>query len=123
MANRGRWQEWRSSFIDRASRGLGVGLIFAWGLMIVTQQPRPAFSSRFECGSDPWDILRVGELLEPSSLSFIVAAHCTNAKYSPDGWIELRYGGGRIDVEVQRVDIGDTAHFRIVSIGGVAAPQ
>ena len=123
MANRGRWQERGSSFIDRASRVLGVCLIFAWGLMIVTQQSRPAFSSRFECGSDPWDILRIGEMLEPSSLAFIVEAHCTNAKYSPDGWIELRYGGGRIDVELQRVDIGGAPQFKIVSIGGVSTPH
>ena len=122
MSNRGLWPARATAFIDRAARAVCACLIFAWGIVIVTQNTRPAFSSRFECGSDPWDILRVGEILEPSSLAFIVEAHCTNAKYLPDGWIELTYGGARFDVELRRVDIAGRAHFQIVSIGGVAAP-
>ena len=55
-------------------------------------------------------------------MGFIVEAHCTNAQYLPDGWIELRYGGGRIDVELRRVDVVGPTYFKIVSIGGVAAP-
>ncbi len=61
-------------------------------------------------------------MVELSSLGFIVEAHCTNAKYSPDGWIELRYGGGKVDVELRRVDIAGTTYFQIVSIGGVTTP-
>ncbi|WP_280151702.1 hypothetical protein [Piscinibacter sp. XHJ-5] len=61
-------------------------------------------------------------MLEPSSLAFLVEAHCSNAKYMPDGWIELRYGGARVDVKLQRVDIAGRPFFRVNSIGGVAAP-
>jgi len=59
---------------------------------------------------------------QPSSLQFIVDAHCTNAKYQPGGWIELRYGGARVDVEVRPVPVGNTTYFQILSIGGIAAP-
>jgi hypothetical protein len=38
------------------------------------------------------------------------------------GWIELRYGGGRMDVEVSPVPIAGTTYYRIVSIGGVSTP-
>jgi hypothetical protein len=70
----------------------------------------------------PPGLLRIGEMLDPTSLGFIVEAHCTNAKYVPDGWIELRYGGGRVDVELRRIDLADTTYFQIVSIGGDATP-
>ena len=122
MSNRGLWLEGGTTFPDNFSRVLAVCLAIAWALLIVARNPQPLFSSRFECGSDPWDFLRIGELVEPSSLGFLVEAHCTNAKYSPDGWIELRYGGARFDVELRRVDVGDTTYVQVVSIGGVAAP-
>ena len=123
MSNRSLGSKKGATWVDQASQVLGIGVIFAWGIALVMQNPRPAFTSRFECGSDPWDILRIGEILDPGSLAFIVRAHCTNARYSPDGWIELSYGGGRVDVELQRVDIGGRTHFRIVSIGGVSGPE
>jgi hypothetical protein len=91
-------------------------------LLIAARHSQPVFASRLECGSDPWDFLRIGEMIEPSSLGFIVEAHCSNAKYWPDGWIELRYGGRRVDVELQRVDVVGSTYFKIVSIDGVAAP-
>ena len=122
MSNRGLWLEGGTTFPDNFSRALAVCLAFAWALMIFAGNSQPVSPSRFECGTDPWDFLRIGELVEPSSLGFIVEAHCTNAKYSPDGWIELRYGGGRFDVELRRVDVGDTTYLQIVSIGGVATP-
>ena len=123
MSNRGLWTEGGTTFPDRTSRALAVGLAIGWFLLIAARNAQPApFTSRYECGSDPWDFLRIGELVELRSLAFIVEAHCTNAKYSPDGWIELSYGGGRIDVELQRIDIGGTTYFKIVSIGGVSAP-
>ena len=122
MSNRGLWLEGGTTFPNTASRALAACLAIAWAVLIVARNSQPLFTSRFECGSDPWDFLRIGEMVDPSSLGFIVEAHCTNAKYSPDGWIELRYGGGRVDVEVRRVDVADTPYFQIVSIGGVATP-
>ncbi|MBV9890210.1 MAG: hypothetical protein JO090_04895 [Rhizobacter sp.] len=91
------------------------------GALIAARNPQPPSGSRFECGSDPGEFLQVGELLEPRSLQFIVHAHCANAKYVP-GSIELGYGGGRMDVVAKPVRIAGTTYYRIVSIGGVAAP-
>ena len=122
MSNRGLWLEGGTTFPDRTSRAIAVALALAWVLLIAARDSPAPFTSRFECGSDPWDFLRVGEMVELRSLAYIVEAHCTNAKYSPDGWIELSYGGSRVDVELQRIDIGDATYFKIVSIGGVAAP-
>jgi len=121
MSTRGLWLEGGTTFPDTFTRALGVLLTIAWVLLIAAKNPQPAFSSRFECSSDPWEFLRLGELLEPSSLVFIVNAHCSNARYVP-GWIELRYGGGRMDVEVSPVPIAGTTYYRIVSIGGVSTP-
>ena len=116
-----RWLESGASVPCRSSQVLAVCLAIAWALLIATRPSPPVGASRFGCGSDPWDFLAVGELLEASSLAFLVEAHCANAKYVP-GWIELSYGGGRLDVELRRVDIADRTYFRIVSIGGIAAP-
>jgi hypothetical protein len=122
MSNRGLWLEGGTTFPDRTSRALGIGLAIAWFALIAARNPLTPFASRFECGSDPWDFLHLGEIVELSALGFLVEAHCANAKYSPDGWIELRYAGGRVDVEVRRIDIAGKTHFQIVSIGGVAMP-
>ena len=122
MSNRALWPKGGAALLDRAARALGAGLVIAWFLVIVSYNPRTLFTSRFECGSDPWDFLRIGETLDPRSLGFIVEAHCANAKYSPDGWVELSYGGGRVDVQLRRVDMGGATYFKIVSIGGVATP-
>jgi hypothetical protein len=122
MSNRGLWLEGGTTFPDRTTRALAVCLAIAWGVSIAVRNSPPVLTSRLECGTDPWYFLRIGEMVEPSSLAFIVEAHCANAKYSPDGWIELRYGGARFDVELQRLDIAGATYFRIVSIGGVAAP-
>jgi hypothetical protein len=109
------------TFSDRASQTVGAAVILAWILLLAAQEPRAPFTSRFECGSDPWDFLHVGEMLEPSSLGFIVESHCANARYSPDGWIELSYGGGRVDVELRRIDVAGTTYLQVVSIGGDAS--
>lgn len=121
MSNRGLWLEGGTTFPDNFTRALGVFLTIAWVLLIVAKNPQPQFASRYECGSDPWDFLRIGEMLESSSLQFIVDAHCANARYL-EGWIELRYGGGRVDVEVRPVHIAGTTYYQILSIGGVATP-
>lgn len=121
MSNQGLWLEGGTTFPDNVTRAIGIALTIAWVLLIVAKNPQPPFGSRFECGSDPWDFLRVGEILEPSSLQFIVDAHCANARYAP-GWIELRYGGGRVDVEVRPLDVTGATYYQILSIGGVSTP-
>ena len=121
MSNR-LWQEGGTTFPDRTSRAVAVCLAVAWVLLIAARNWQPLFTSQFGCGTDPWDFLRLGEIVDSRSLAYIVEAHCTDAKYQPEGWIELLHGGGRIDVEVQRLDIGGATYFQIVSIGGVAAP-
>ena len=70
----------------------------------------------------PRDFLRIAESVESTSFAITDEAHGTNAKYLPDGWSELIHGGGRLDVEVRRLDIAGTTYFQIVSIGGVASP-
>jgi hypothetical protein len=122
VSNRGLWLEGGTTFPDNVSRALAVCLAIAWVLLIAARNSEPLFTSRFECGSDPRDFLRIGEMVESSSLRFIVDAHCTNAKYLPDGWIELSYGGGRVDVELRRVNVAGATYYQIVSIGGVATP-
>jgi len=122
MSESALWLERETAVPGRTSQALYLCLAVACALLIAGRVSQPLSASRFECGSDPWDFLRIGEMVDPSSLGFIVEAHCTNAKYSPDGWIELSYGGGRVDVELRRVDVGGTSYFQVVSIGGVATP-
>jgi hypothetical protein len=116
------WQEGGTTFPDRRMRALAVCLAVAWWLLIAARNWPPPITGQSGCGTDPWDFLPIGEIVDSTSLAFIVEAHCKNAKYQPDGWIELMHGGGRLDVEVRRLDIAGTAYFRIVSIGGVASP-
>ena len=99
-----------------------MGLVLAWALLIAARVSQPLPARPFECSSDPWEFLPIGETVEPGTLVFLVEAHCANAKYMPDGWIELRYGGARFDVELRRVDISGVPFFRVASIGGVATP-
>ena len=122
MSNRGLWLEGGTTFPDNVSRVLAVCLAIGWALLIAARNSEPLFTSRFECGSDPRDFFHIGEMVEARSLRFIVDAHCTNAKYLPDGWIELSYGGGRVDVELRRVNVAGTTYYQIVSIGGGATP-
>jgi hypothetical protein len=107
------------------SRGVAVALALVWGYALIAARDRPPpnqVSSRFECGTDPADFLRAGELLEPTSLRFIVHSHCTNVRYLTDERIELRYGGIPIAVETTRLDIGGTTYYKIVSVDGITAP-
>jgi hypothetical protein len=106
----------------RSLQAVALCLAIACMLVVAARGSQPAPAGRFECGSDPWDFLRLGELLEPSSLAFLVEAHCANAKHMRDDRIELRYDGSRVEVELRRVHIADTTYLRIASIGGVAAP-
>jgi hypothetical protein len=119
MSNR-LWQEAGTTFPDWTSRALAMCLAVAWLLLIVARNWQPLVTSQAGCGTDPWDFLPIGEIVEPISLAFIVEAHCSDAKYLPGGWIELLHGGGRIDVKVRRLDIAGATYFQLVSIGGVA---
>jgi hypothetical protein len=122
MSNRGLWLEGGTTFPDRTSRVLAVGLALAWAVLIgVRNTPAPPAGTH-GCLSDPWDFLRIGETVELKSLALIVEAHCTDAKVAPGGWIELRWAGGRVDVEVRQLDIAGATYFQIVSIGGIPAP-
>ena len=122
MSNRGLRLEGRTTFPDRRSRVLAVCLVIGLALMIASRNMPSPVDSRPGCGADPWDFLHVGEIVESSSLAFIVEAHCRGARYSPQGRIEMSYGGGRVDVEVRRIDIAGTTYFKVVSIGGVRSP-
>jgi hypothetical protein len=114
----------RRAFSDFLPRAVGVtwALVMAWVLFVAARDQHPVFTSRHECGSDPADILRSGELLEESTLRFIITAHCANALYLPDERIALRYGGGTVDVETRRFSIGGATHYKIVSVGNEATP-
>lgn len=104
------------------SRALAACLAVGCLLLVVARNWQPLVTSQFVRGSDPWDFLGLGEILGTSSSAFIVEAHCSNAKYQPEGWIELRHGGDRVDVEVRRLEFAGATYFQIVSIGGVASP-
>jgi len=122
MSHRGLWQEGGTTFPDRRSRAMAVCVAAAWVLLIAARNTQPVDAAPFECGSDPWDFLPVGETVASRDLVVIVEAHCANAKYLPGGWIELRYGGAPVDVKLRQQVIGGTSYFQIASIGGVAAP-
>ena len=122
MSNGSLWLEEDTTFSVKVSRAIEVSLIVGGMLLIAAHQPHPPFTSRSECGTDPWDFLHIGEIMEGSSLAFVVEAHCSNARYQPDGWVELRYGGARIDVQFRPVRIGESTYYQVLSIGGVAMP-
>lgn len=122
--NSSRWPRWNTTLPVLLSRVVGVswGLLMAWVFIVAARDHHPVFSSRFECGTDPRDILRAGEVLEGSTLRFIVDAHCANARYLPDERIALRFGGGAVDVETRELSIAGATYYRIISVGGEAAP-
>jgi hypothetical protein len=122
MSHRGLWLEGGTTFPDRMSRALAVCFFAAWVLLIAARNGgQSAAPGLLGCTTDPWDFLAIGETVELHSLAFIVEAHCTDVKYSRDGWIELSYGGGRVDVELRRLDIAGETYFRVVSIGGATS--
>ena len=101
------------------SAGVGWALFMAW-LNIAGERDRSrvAGGSRLECGTHPLDMLRVGEIVEESTLRFVVDAHCANARYLSADRIELRYGGRPVAVETERLSFAGEPYHRIVSIGG-----
>ena len=124
MANSIGWRRWNTTLSVFLSRALGAtwALWMAWVFFVAAGNQHPVFTSRHECGTDPAEILRPGELLEESTLRFIVAAHCANARYLADERIALRYGGAPIEVETRRLSVAGAPHYVIVSVGGEAAP-
>jgi len=124
MANSIGWLRWNTTLSVFLSRALGAtwALWMAWVFFVAAGNQHPVFTSRHECGTDPAEILRPGELLEESTLRFIVAAHCANARYLADERIALRYGGAPIEVETRRLSVAGAPHYVIISVGGDAAP-
>lgn len=118
MSHRGFWLESGTNWPDFGARALGVCFFATWLLFIAALSGRPPVTSRPGCTTDPWDFLAIGETVELSSLVFLVEAHCKDAKYTSDGWIELSHGGGRVDVELRRIDIAGVTYIQVVSIGG-----
>jgi len=121
MSHRGPWLAGGCTWPDLASRALGVCFFAIWLLLLAARSGPPPVSSRPGCTTDPWDFLSIGETVELSTLVFLVEAHCTKAKYSSDGWIELSHGGGRVDVELRRLDIAGVTYIQVVSIGGATS--
>ena len=113
-----------ASFWDAFWRAVGIAwaLIMAWVLFVAARDHHPVFSSKNECGTDPRDFLRAGELLERDTLRFIVDSHCTNARYLPDGWIELRYERGPVDIETRQLWIAGSPYYKVVWVGGLVEP-
>jgi hypothetical protein len=124
MANTSEWLHWNPTLSVLFSRLIGVtwALCMAWVFVVASRDQRPLFTSRDECGTDPADIVRPGQLLDESTLRFLIAAHCANAVYLPDERIALRFGGGPVDVETRRLTIGGATHYKIISVGGETAP-
>jgi hypothetical protein len=121
MVDPPRWPESHSTASTVLAWVVGVATAVLLALVVAKRDPHPPFTSRFECGSDPADILRVGERLEAGSLRMIVAAHCANPRYLPDGRIVLKYGGAEFDVQTRKLDIAGGTFYEIVSVGGMPA--
>jgi len=102
--------------------GVVWALVMAWVLFVGARDHHPVFSSHLECGTDPQEILGTRDVLEKSTLRFIIDAHCTNARYVSDERIELRYVGTKVDVELRKLDIGGATYYAIDSVGGATAP-
>ena len=120
MAKLGRWTEPSVAAPDALRGAVGAiwALVMAALLIVGHRDQHQLFKSRFECGTHPLEILRVGEIIERSTLRFVVDAHCANARYLSEERIELRYNGGQVDVETRKLDIPGGSYYEIVSVGG-----
>jgi len=103
---------------------MGVAWAFVMALLLVmgARDHQREFSNRLECGSDPREILRAGEMLDPFTLRFIVDAHCSNPRYLSDERIALRYIGGDVEIEMKRLSIGGEPYYQILSVGDETMP-
>jgi hypothetical protein len=117
-------RDWSRAVGDHLPRAVGVAwaLAMGWLLVIGLRDHDRAFTSRFECGTDPREILRPGEMLDRISLRVIVDAHCSNARYLSDQRIALRYIGGEVDVDMTKLSIGGETYYRIDSVGDEGMP-
>ncbi len=74
---------------DHLRRAVGVtwALVMAWVFFVAARDHHPVFTSQNECGTDPRDFLRAGELLEKDSLRFIegLAERTASRKESAGG--------------------------------------
>jgi hypothetical protein len=102
--------------------GVAWALVMAWVLFVGARDHHKVFTSHLECGSDPQEILSTRDILDKSTLRFIVDAHCTNARYVSDERIELRYGGTPIDVGLRKLDVGGETYYAIDSVAGATGP-
>ena len=116
------WQGPTLAQLLAPAMGVTWALAMGWVMVIAARDHHPAFSSEHQCGTDPSEILRAGEMLDASTLRFVLAAHCGPAHYGADGRIVLRYGGAPVDIETRTLDIGGAAYVQIVSVGGAAHP-
>jgi len=101
--------------------GLPSIVFIAW-LFLLASGPHPHPTTPGECGTDPREILRAGELLERSSLRLIVQAHCPDARYVSDERIALRYVGAEVDVAMKKLRIGEETYYEILSVGDNTPP-
>ena len=124
MANASGWLRQHAHLPDVLPEAFGVAcaLAMAWVLFVAARDHHPVFTSRLECGTDPQEILGTRDVLEKSTLRFIVDAHCANARYLSDERIELRFGGTPIEVEMRKLDVGGATYYAIDSVGAVARP-
>ena len=124
MANARGWLRQHTHLPDVLPEAFGVAwaLAMAWVLFVAARDHHTVFTSHLECGTDPQEILATRDILEKSTLRFIVDAHCANARYVSDEHIELRFGGTPVDVEMRKLVIGGATYYAIDSVGGVAAP-
>jgi len=124
MANVRVWlrQHNRLSNVLPEAIGVAWALAMVWVLFVAARDHHAVSTSRLECGTDPQEILGAGDVLEQSTLRFIVDAHCANARYVSDERIELRYGGNPVEVELRKLDIGGATYYAIDSVGGATAP-
>ncbi len=119
-----RLPRWDVSVAEAFWQAVGVtwAFVMAWVFFVAARDHHPVLSSQYECGTDPRDFLRAGELLELDSLQFIVNAHCANARYLADGWIELRYNRVEVDVETKQISIAGAIYYKVVWVGGLVEP-
>jgi len=123
MANASGWLR-RHNLPDVLPEAVGVtwALVMVWVLFVAARDHHTVFTSHLECGTDPQEILGPRDVLEKSTLRFIVAAHCTNARWVSDERIELRFGGTPVDVEMRKLDVGGATYYAIDSVGRAPAP-
>jgi len=124
VANARGWLRQHTRLPDVLPEAVGVpwALVMAWVLFVAARDQHPVFTSHLECGTDPQEILGTQDVLEQSTLRFLIDAHCTNARYVSDERIELRYGGTPVDVGLRKLVIGGATYYAIDSVGGAAAP-